>query len=605
MGKSNRIRAERFEKKNAAPVKVQKKKDRSGLVLSLVAILITVAVVLTIAGSMISSSGIIMRHRTAISSENFTISGNMMSYFYYTQYNSFLEDYSDYLSYFSLDTSKSLKAQTYGDPSLGGYETSYLGEFTGTWFDYFMSKAETQAKQILVFCEEANARGITLDDTDRENMETELETLELEATVENYTLSEYITANYGKGVKVKDIKKVLELTVLATKGVTAVQEELLAGISDEDIIKTYEEDKDSYDLVDYVYFTFTATYDGVAKLELGSDYTAAELEEKKAEVDAAYQEKLDGIKKAVEELSAITEYDAFVDYVMNYAANNHYNDAYEALKLEDEDLPSDEVVAKVKEQLVKNVVTEVLEGKTSTSGDSVLENDAPLPTLYGEEVSTNYASAIDSLKSTVFSKLSTNYSTYVIDGANYVEGNDFLEWAFEDSRTANELKKVIDNEDETKEYEATIYLLKSTRYKDETPTRNFSYMVFSDELSAQETIDKLKEGSLTKERFAEIAEEVGLTVSDMEEYSKGAIGVDVFDAWAYSDDIKVGDFTETAISVDENNYVVAYYYGEGDLTWRVTVKSNIFSERYEVKYTEMTAAYATVSNEKVLNKVGN
>ena len=234
MGKSNRIRAERFEKKNAAPVKVQKKKDRSGLVLSLVAILITVAVVLTIAGSMISSSGIIMRHRTAISSENFTISGNMMSYFYYTQYNSFLEDYSDYLSYFSLDTSKSLKAQTYGDPSLGGYETSYLGEFTGTWFDYFMSKAETQAKQILVFCEEANARGITLDDTDRENMETELETLELEATVENYTLSEYITANYGKGVKVKDIKKVLELTVLATKGVTAVQEELLAGISDED-----------------------------------------------------------------------------------------------------------------------------------------------------------------------------------------------------------------------------------------------------------------------------------------------------------------------------------------------------------------------------------
>ena len=280
MGKSNRIRANRSNTTLAASVKAPKKQGMPSWLLSLIIVLVTIAVLATVVTSALTSSGLLLRTKTALSTENFKISGSMMKYFYHATYENFDSEYESYMSYFGLDTTRSFKDQTYGDPALGGYETSYLGEFTGTWYDYFMSLATSSAKQVLVFCEEANARGLALTDADYTQIEIELATLEVTANAAGYTMKQYINMMYGTGVSEKDIRACLELTTLASIGMTAVQEELLENITDADIKAAYDANKDSYDVVDYVYFAISEKYDDVAKDLLGSDYTKDELAEK-------------------------------------------------------------------------------------------------------------------------------------------------------------------------------------------------------------------------------------------------------------------------------------------------------------------------------------
>ena len=129
MGKSNRIRANRSEAKITASVKAKKKQGMPSWLLSLIIIVVTVAVLFTIVGSVLSSNGVILRMRKGISSENYSFSGSMMAYYYHLTYQNFTSNYESYMSYFGLDTTTSLKNQIYGDASVGGYESSYLGEF--------------------------------------------------------------------------------------------------------------------------------------------------------------------------------------------------------------------------------------------------------------------------------------------------------------------------------------------------------------------------------------------------------------------------------------------------------------------------------------------
>ena len=164
MGKSNRIKNERAER--AARVSLattKKKKSTPSWLYSLLVGIVALFVLVTIIVSTVASSGIIFRLQKAIYSENFTVNGQMLTYMFNTQYQQFQQDNQSYLQYYSLDTTKSLKKQTFGDTNAGyGYETMFLGSFTGTWYEYFMKQVEAQAVQMLIYCEEAKARGIEL-----------------------------------------------------------------------------------------------------------------------------------------------------------------------------------------------------------------------------------------------------------------------------------------------------------------------------------------------------------------------------------------------------------------------------------------------------------
>ena len=210
MGKSKRVKND-FKVKNGKA----KKRDRSMFVTSLVLILVLVFVVGFMVSGVISSNGIILRTRKTMSSEHFVVNGAMMTYFFNVQYGNFINNYSSYLSTLGLDRNIPLKNQT-----LSSTAQSYLGGFSGTWFDYFMDQTKSQVKNILIFCEEAKARGIELDDEDRESIKAQmasLKTAAATAAANGYTYNSYLSLTFGSGVKERDIRKSIELSTLAAK----------------------------------------------------------------------------------------------------------------------------------------------------------------------------------------------------------------------------------------------------------------------------------------------------------------------------------------------------------------------------------------------------
>ena len=161
MGKSNRVRVDRADVNTKASAKKSDAKKTSR-VYSITMAAIALFVVAVIVVSAVFSSGVIMRSSKAFSSENYTINGNMFTYMVMSSYEQFVTNYSSSLSYFGLDTSKPLSEQSYGD---------------GTWLDYFVEYASAQAEQMLVYCEEANTRGIELDDEDKDAVDSAIKSL--------------------------------------------------------------------------------------------------------------------------------------------------------------------------------------------------------------------------------------------------------------------------------------------------------------------------------------------------------------------------------------------------------------------------------------------
>ena len=210
-------------------------------------ILITVCVILAavlVIGltvyTRLSDSGALLRSKTAASSDNFDVSGTMMAYFYNNTY----QTYAQYLSYLGADTSVSLKQQ---QSAFGG----------GTWFDYFVETTKESVTEMLGLCEGAKAAGVTLDDEDRAEIDASLEQLEETAKSYGYSVNQFLAASTGTGMNLKDVRKCLELTALASKYRTQFTDGLT--YTDEQMETFCSENPDSFNGVDYYSYTVSAT----------------------------------------------------------------------------------------------------------------------------------------------------------------------------------------------------------------------------------------------------------------------------------------------------------------------------------------------------------
>ena len=184
MGKSNRIRT---QKANATLASVKPTKKSQGMpswAINLITIAVTVVIFASVILSVLSSNGVFMRMQTAMKTENFKVNGNMMAYYFQTQYQNFVSENSSYLTYLGLNTGAPLKDQIYSTDTNGA---------SITWFDSLMDQTEAQVKELLVFCEEAHKRGIELDETDMANIDAEIEMYKLYAEVYGYTTNSYIS----------------------------------------------------------------------------------------------------------------------------------------------------------------------------------------------------------------------------------------------------------------------------------------------------------------------------------------------------------------------------------------------------------------------------
>lgn len=161
-------------------------------------------------------------------------------YVYNTSKNNYITQYGSYLSYFGLDTSKDLSTQMYSE--------------TLTWKDYFEQNAVESLKQNKALMAEAKAAGFTYDTTDEYN--TFKETIKTSAAAAGVSDKEYVRSIYGSYATMGRIEEYVKNDMVMNAYYQKLQEDNAP--SDDEVQSYYEENKATYDSVDYRLTTIEA-----------------------------------------------------------------------------------------------------------------------------------------------------------------------------------------------------------------------------------------------------------------------------------------------------------------------------------------------------------
>ena len=548
--------------------------------------------------SIISSTGIATRLLPAMESKDYKVSGNMMKYYYVNTYSNYYESYSTYWNYFSIGAAESI--EDHNDILFGGtaespntYDTMFFGEFDGTWYDYFMSQTRDSVKSMLVYCEEADELGITLTEEEIADIDNSIDTAILNFEYQQLVaygvtgLSENacLSSMYGSGIRRSDIRQAMELSTLASKCQQAIYDEIESGITDDRIVKMYEENKIDFDIVDYFYFDFSAKY------------TEDNGEEK-------YKEAIAAAKAAAAELASKTTLDEFKAYVYDYVAKEGYDTAFDEEKPASASLPTEEQLKVIKENIIKNVVAEVIAGKTAVESDVVKTEADGKKTykMYEIDITEEFANAIKDVESILFSNVSSVGSSYAQEGATYTKDDELSEWLFATDRVAGNIKTIQSgdgaNSDtvkvDAKSFNAKVVIVTKARYRDETNAKDVAYMMFENSNDAKEAIKKLDAiTTLNKEEFEKVAKESDAAANTVyEDYMKGDMQSTSFDNWLYDKETKIGSYTASPLTMSDSSSMVAYYVGDGDVAWKVTVKNTLINDDFTARDDQMATKHA-------------
>lgn len=603
MGKSNRIRSQRANAALISPAKPTKKQGMPSWAINLITIAVSVVILLSVVVSLVAGNGVFMRMQTALQTENYSVNANVMNYFFRTTYNNFLSQNSTYVSYLGLDTNKSLKEQF------------YLGDVkNGTWFDNFMDQALTEVKTMLVLCEEANKRGIELDETELETIDAEIQMYELYASIYGYTTNSYIASVYGKGMKVKDVRAALELSALASKCSATVSEEILEAITKEQIDSEYAANKDDYDLADYAYQTFTVTYKEACTAVLGAGYKDADIAPKKDEILAKYKELIADAKAKANELAAKTDIVDFKGYIIDKAVNSAFDAAYEEEvtdgDLTKESLPSEENVTIIKAKAIAHLIEIITAEKDY---EKLVKEADGKHTLFDIEITHAYEEAFEKAMTSAVDAAVKDVESYVVEGAKLDDTKKPIEWIFEDGengRKAGDIKLFEEGDGadgkelgtELKDFSVSVYYAVKPRYRDESLTKNIGIGVFATETAAKDAIKKLTK-DMTMEAFEAVCKEFEGTFAEYENYTKGSMGIAAFDAWLYAEDTVKGSFTATPIKNGSSSYAISIYEADGDAEWYVDVKNTILNDTYAERLESYEKAYPITVKDKVIHRI--
>lgn len=628
MGKGKRSRD-----KNAAEtintVAAPEKKSSVNLWTNIALISVAVLLVASIVLSTVLSSGIILRSADAFKSENYEITGSMMQYLFQTQYNSFYSTYSSYMSYFTLDTSKDLRDQQFKSSTSSGIQEALLGDFDGTWFEYFWSKAEEQARQTLMFCEAAKATGLELTDEEVDNIDASIDSLSEQAKLYGFpNTNSYIYAMYGKGIKKSDIRKILTMSELATKYYTQEAEKILDGIKDEDVQKFFDENKSDYIKADYYLISFDASLD------------AKDSKNPSAEELAKFDE---DVKKAKEHANAIAGFetvDEIKAYMLEYWFNEYYDSYYTTsvndLKkndsttgkptITDADLPTEDSVKEANKAKVLEAV------KAAIKDEKKVDDLDPM----GD---TAFDKVLDSVRNKLINQINTKLGSMLKKAIAYNDSNDEVLWIFDEERKAGDAK--VFNSDDKKEEDAdattsttfasNVYRIEKPSYIQEELTKNFGHILISadsflephtheegeehteeEEKALEEEADKkakaeadrllaeFLKGEITKEAFEALAKDKNEDGNEFYDDVKPGDMVTEIDEWIYSEDRKEND---AEVIKTTYGYHVTWYRGEGKAIWFVDSKNDLNNDLVEKWMDELEKATPITADESVADKI--
>ena len=521
--------------------KTKKKVDLFSTIMTIVLVLIIVGGIALFAFQSCEKSGIGLRSKIVVKSENYEINGAMMQYAVMTSYNNYLSTYEQYglLDYIGIDTSKKLSAQQYSE--------------TQTWLDYFTEQTKSTVEQMLVYAEAAKAAGFELTAEEKNSVDSVVSSFELMASYYGTSTEAYIASNYGQGVKAKDIRDFLAISTLAEQYSAKVAEDLKAGITEDEVNSFYEDNK-----VDYTQFD-TISY---------SEKITIETEGKTDDEIAAAKEELKNALSKLTEATTADEFKSILAEIKNITVEN----------------ADDETTEETTEEVTDESTEETTDETTDEATDKKTEEEkSPLDNVVEATIKNSEVSG--DIKEWFFE---------VADGAFVrVTGDSKLfEENKENKGTGEEADKV-----KSHDYTVTVYLVLGEAERDETITKNAGHILFKKDThgtqekaleAAQKILAEYNTGDRTKESFEELAnkntEDSGVFYDNIK---KGDM-VEAFENWVYDEERKAGD-----VDIVETEYGqhIMYFVGDGDAAWYVDCFNNLFNKIAEDQYQEFKEAY--------------
>lgn len=569
MGKGNRSRQDRaFETVNTT---VEATPKNTKLITTITTIAISLLLVGCILLSVVVNTGIVLRTRTAAKTDNFSVSGTVMSYLIYSQAQQMVALYQQYgLNY-------------------------TLADVLSQSFDSMAESTLDQVKQMLVLCEYAKANGIELSAEDNEAIDAYMASIDEAAASNLYSTASYIKLMYGNGVNASDIRKSLELNYLSNAAYEAIEAKLEAEITEDTINKYVEENVDLFYMADYLTYTYTAEL-----TPAGAEATVEETQAYEAEkaTMAALAEKLAAVKSADEFKSTAA------DHIVLTVCAEKFDELYEKEALTD--APAADVLAADKDALL------ALVRKSLTEDDVKFEKSAD----------NAYNNALSEIFDELCDEAQTAYDAIVKeDSLHYdpeAEADTITEldtWLFEETTKVGDTKTITSEGDKKSTY--SVYFMSATSHLDESATKDVAHILVSfddyktgttitdeEKAKAKAEADKILAdylaGEKTQEAFEKLGEEKTADSNVVYEgVSKGDM-VEEFENWIFDEARTVG---ETGIVETTYGYHVMYFIGDGKLAWENTAHSGVLNDLFTEWVETNATTYNYTAKESVVNSI--
>ncbi|MBR2010308.1 MAG: hypothetical protein IKA06_00970 [Clostridia bacterium] len=581
MGKGNRTKKQQAanvlsgtgKKKNAG-----KKREMPTWVGTLIVALVLVAVILFSTFCILNSRGVFLRNKIIVKSEHFEVSVPMMSYMVYTEYQDWVNNYQNtgYMQYIKgeggdgLSTSIPLREQNY---SVTTDKTTGVTT-TVTWFDYFAERAASSVEQVVVLCEQAHSLGITLTDEELAEIDSAIEMVEWYAAYSGYTTSGYLSAMYGKGVGERDVREMMELIELATKMTNLKTEEFKNGATDVRVDNYYQENKDDLDIyVDFISYTFEATFTPVADSE-------EDAATKNEEAYEEYEEKKSTYEERVEALESCTTAKEFCDLLIEYLkedgateveAVQKQSDAHHInYKRDEQDIDLEDWLFDTKAP-VQAGDTHAIKDK----GDEARESDDNGGYTYNK-TSASYTACF------VLKPVHRD-DAYLQNVGHILFKTD----TFKDIKDASGLSKLSGK---TKELAQSLLDKGQTVSAENMAKALVDLMIAEGKLVTKTTEDGETYYYMDKDAFEAYAEVYTEDSGVFYENVKRGDMVSEFDAWIYDDARIQNEVSPSAIKTTYGYHIMFYNGHAEEINWRASAREAITSADYEAWYKTVSAA---------------
>lgn len=566
MGKGNRSRQDRaFETVNT-PVEATPKNTK--LITTIATAAVACLLVACIALSAVVNTGILLRTRNVVKTDNFSASGSVAAYIIYSQAQEMAALYQQY----GLD-----------------YSASQVLENS---FDSMAESTISQLRQMLLLGEYAKKNNITISDDDKEAIESYIDAIAEAASSNLYSTAAYIKLMYGSAVNEKDIREALELNYLANAAYEALEKELEVDVTEDAIAKYVEENVDQFYMVDYLTYTFTA--------ELSAEGAEATVEETKA-----YEEEKATLKALAEKLAECKTADEFkaaaADYIVNTVCSETFEELYAKEALTEE--PAEDVRKADKANILNLVLASLTpdtEVKFEKSADDAYNN--ALSEIF-DELCDDAAEAYEAIVS------EDNYHYSPDTEEDKIAELD--KWLWDEATKEGDTKLITAEGDQKSTY--VVYLLTKGSHMNESKTHDVAHILVQFEQTkptdeqkatakaeAEQILADYLAGEQTKDAFVKLGEEKTDDSNVIYEGVYEGQMVEAFENWVFDEARQVGD---TGIVETEYGYHVMFYIGESNLAWENTAHDGVISELFEAWLDAQAEACNYTENESVLNSI--